>query len=525
MQISLAYISGMKDRHDPFITALPSGVCYLHACLREAGHGSVLANLSAWSEAEIAQYFKVNQPGLVAISQWTHNRHASLRLAEIVRSAAPAAVIVMGGGHATFQYGDLLFAGSPVNLVVIGEGEATLLELAIAVAESRPWQLIDGIATLQSGKVIVNPSRAALQNLDQLPFSSAYLQDSIGLDCEQQAEFILTARGCPSACTFCSSPAFWNRRVRFRSPANIVDEIISIRNRFGLIYFSLRDDTFTADRGRTIEFCRLLIERKVYIVWNCQSRVTALDEELLLWMKRAGCECVQLGVESGSPRILDLLGKRITPQQVEEAAGAIRKAGINLSVYLIGDIPAETERDLDATIALMGRIRPDDGYVSPLAYFPGTELYKQALRDGLVAGDLFRKSKAEALFAVSNSGKNSRRLLKALDRCRPDHPGDYDQQKRRLGYCYTTNIMAGEYYRQIGMDREAAKEFLQITESESDNPWGWFLLAELSAGQGNQRQALQYYRRVLEIVPAHSPSLAAVAKAGAAAPRRKRIKK
>src|SRR6185369_1144429 len=151
-----------------------------------------------------------------------------------------------------------------------------------------------------------------------------YLDRSIGLDPELQSEFIVTTRGCPSDCFFCSSPDFWGRKVRFRSPEAIVEEILFIREKYGLIYFSIRDDTFTADRRRVLEFCSLLLKKEANIIWNCQSRVTAIDKELAIAMKRAGCECIQLGVESGSPRILRLLGKKITPAQIEQACAIIR---------------------------------------------------------------------------------------------------------------------------------------------------------------------------------------------------------
>ena len=130
-----------------------------------------------------------------------------------------------------------------------------------------------------------------------------------------------------------------------------MDEIKYIRDRYGLIYFSIRDDTFTADRERAIDFCRLLLAERVFVVWNCQSRVNYVDEELLGWLKRAGCECVQLGVETGSPRLLRELGKAIRPEQTIRAADAVRRVGLNLSIYLITGIPGETDLELQETLA------------------------------------------------------------------------------------------------------------------------------------------------------------------------------
>jgi radical SAM superfamily enzyme YgiQ (UPF0313 family) len=294
--------------------------------------------------------------------------------------------------------------------------------------------------------------------------------------------------------------------VRFRSPDGIVDEMTFIRDKYGLIYFSLRDDTFTADRARTIEFCRLLIERRTHVLWNCQSRVTALDEELLVWMKRAGCECIQLGVESGSPLILSRLGKTITPAQIEHAAGLIRRVGINLSIYLITDVPGETEDDMRQTIELIKRIRPDDGYVSPLAYFPGTRMFEEAVMAGHIDRNVFELNDQAAVYAVGEPGSNSRRILQWLGRLAPHDALRFKRQKELLGFCYVTNVLAGEFFRQGGDYGLAEREFREITEREPDNPWGWYLLGDLYTEMGEKKMALECYQAVCRIVPEHGPS-------------------
>jgi radical SAM superfamily enzyme YgiQ (UPF0313 family) len=506
MKILLAYISGMADCRDPYISLLPTGVCSLHACLRDAGFDSILANFSGWGSAEIKRYIAELKPDVVGISQWTHNRHASMELAGLIRGLIPDSIIIMGGAHATFSHSAILRNGSPVDCVVLGEGEDTLLDVARHCQQNVNWRDVPGIAYCCDGEVMVNAARPPLKNLDQLPMAARFLEYSVGVDIQLQAEFIITTRGCPSACSFCSSPKFWERKVRFRSPEQIVGEIQYIRDRFGLIYFSLRDDTFTVDRARTIEFCRVLIERRLHVVWNCQSRVSTLDEELLVWMKRAGCECIQLGVESGSPRILSQLGKSITPSQVEHAAGLIRNVGINLSIYLITDVPGETEDDLRQTIELVRRIRPDDGYVSPLAYFPGTRLFEEAIANGIVERNVFEKNREAAVYAVEKRGNSARRLLKFLGSGTAGHVERFREQKQLLGYCYATNVLAGEYFRQSGDCGAAEREFREIVEQEPDNPWGWYLLAELYAEVGRLARAKECYQAVLRINPEHGPT-------------------
>ena len=510
MKILLAYQSGLPHRNDAYINLLPNGLCYLHASLLESGFNSLIANFSAWPTSNIIDELLHFKPDIIGISQWTHNRHHSVELASLCRKIVPDSLIIMGGGHATFCYEEILTTDSPVDIVVRGEAEMTLMELVAAACSKWKWQNIAGIAFRDRGKIVVTTPRENIDNLDTLPLPVRYLDISVGIDLELQSEFIVTSRGCPSTCFFCSSPDFWGKKVRFRSPDAIVEEILLIRRKYGLIYFSIRDDTFTADRKRVIEFCRLLQEQDANILWNCQSRVTAIDEELLIQMKLAGCECIQLGVESGSPRILRQLGKNILPVQIEKACKLIREIGINLSVYLISNIPGETNDDLLKTVELVRHVQPDDGYVSPLAYYPGTQLYKEAVASNSITSDIFVNSPQAALYAAPTNVKASQRLIKELAKNQPDKSYSFKQQKSRLGYCYATNVLAGEWYRQRGEFDKAEHEFREISRQQPQNPWGWFLLGDLYSEMGEMRKGRGYYAKVLAIVPEHGPSKAAL---------------
>jgi radical SAM superfamily enzyme YgiQ (UPF0313 family) len=294
-----------------------------------------------------------------------------------------------------------------------------------------------------------------------------------------------------------------------------VDEIISLRNRYGLLYFSIRDDTFTADKGRVLEFCRLLLQEKVYIIWNCQSRVNCVDEEMLFWMKRAGCECVQFGVESGSSRVLKALGKNISPEQIRKAARATRKAGINLSVYLITGVPGEVEEDLKATLRLLEEIRPNDGQVSPLVYYPGTILFAEGVKSGAVRRDLFETDRRQA-FQVREDPFVVRATEKLLSRLQKVSTGsrfrrsDFIAQKKNLGYCHVTNIMAGGMYEEEGRPGLAEKEYLEILEHGRDNPWGWLALGNLYGETGRLEKARHAFEKLTSLVPVHAPAYSAL---------------
>jgi tetratricopeptide (TPR) repeat protein len=289
----------------------------------------------------------------------------------------------------------------------------------------------------------------------------------------------------------------------------MVEEIRFIRDHYGLLYFSIRDDTFTADRGRVLEFCRLLLQEKLYILWNCQSRVNAVDEEILFWMKRAGCECIQFGVESASPKVLKFLGKGITPDQVKRAAWATRRVGLNLSVYLISGVPGETEDDLNKTLALLAGIKAHDGQVSPLAYYPGTRIFENGVNSGAVAADLFETDQREALYVRSDPSvaRSTKALLARLTSTAEKNafsPADFSTQKKLLGYCYATNIMAGEQYESVAKWGKAEAEYREIIVREPENPWGLLLIGELYARNGNFAGARQAFEALIRLVPAHA---------------------
>jgi anaerobic magnesium-protoporphyrin IX monomethyl ester cyclase len=512
VRVLLAYKPHPGGAADPYTSLLPVGLGYINAVLRSAGWESRLANLSNSGWKAIDSLLAAERPDILGVSQFTHNRCESLRLAELAKKLNPRCFVVFGGPHATPRFRELLAGHRSVDAVVMGEGEGTFLDLVGCLAVDRSHlPAVPGLALRCGDEIVTTPPRPPLAELDLLPIPAAFYDNAFGVDPRRQLEFIITSRGCPAACRFCSSPRFWGKSLRFRSPRSIVDEIRLIRDRYGLIYFSIRDDTFTADRERVMEFCRLLREEKVYILWNCQSRVNAVDEEMLCWMKRAGCECVQFGVESGSPKVLRELGKQITPELVRCAATASRRAGINLSIYLITGVPGEAEDDLRATLRLIEEIRPADGQVSPLAYYPGTALFENGVKAGSIKGDLFEASRAAAFYLrddpfVARSTKALLARLETVGARGGFGATQFRAQKKVLGFCHATNVLAGEFYEGNGRWQEAEAEYREICEREPDNPWGWLTLGELYDRQGFAAGARQAYGQLRRLVPAHAPA-------------------
>src|SRR5437899_420438 len=452
MSILLVYKCHDLGKMEFYSRFTPLGLGSIVAVLRQEGHDARLVNASAWSWSRVARFIETERPDLLGVSVFTFNRHEAMRLARLAKGAHPRCLTVAGGPHATHLAHHLLKHYPQIDLVVRGEGEETMLDLVRAHGRGEiPAALgaIRGISFRDAeARPIDNPDRPVLLDLDRLPHPCAD-PATVGVDPASQFEFVITSRGCPAACTFCSSPEFWGRALRFRSAENMIDEIRVLREHHGVVYVSVRDDTFTVNKQRVIDFCRGLIESGTELLWDCQSRVNAVDEERLVWMRRAGCTHIQYGVESGSPRMLLRLNKGITIDQVRAAAAATRRVGLGLSIYLITGIDTETDDDLHSTNRLIEEIRPHDGLVSPMTVYPGTALYEEAKARFGLGDDYWARHPRDAYYVREDpwTRRSVRTLAAALRRtgCQAAYgPDDFDRHRALVGDCYALPLSAGE---------------------------------------------------------------------------------
>ena len=506
MTTLLAYSATTQSNaaDDHFTSLLPIGLCSLFATLREAGKNTRLINLSGMSHKKLQAVTSNDPPSLIGLSQWTHNRHETLERARQLRKLFPNACIIIGGGHATHRAEQLLTLEPAIDLVALGEAEETLLELVNRLEQGLPYHDVPGLVyRATDGACVRTPARYPIPDLDRLPFPARWLPEALNIDLAEQATYISTSRGCPAACHFCASPQFWGRSVRARSVSSVVDEITYLQDQFGLIHLSLRDDTFTADRDRTIALCQEIINRKVRLFWSCQSRAEAIDQETVTWMRQAGCECIQLGVESGSPAILKRLNKRSSPTLVQEAGNIIRQAGLALSIYLISAIPHETPTDHQETLTLVQQLAPDDIQIAPLAYYPGTALYQQALIKHQIPEDLFETSQDAAVLVLGKQAQRLHRkmIAETIGLRHDSSAADLLKCIERDGYHPVLAMRAGDASRQEGSLQQAQELYQSICTNDPDHPWGWFLMAELCEEQGDTVAARQYWQQLLTRIP------------------------
>jgi anaerobic magnesium-protoporphyrin IX monomethyl ester cyclase len=315
MKVLLVYPNFLEERiHSEEIGAVPIGMHYLGAMLMEHGHEVKIADWHAIGRDHrtVEEVLLSERPHIVGFSIVNANRWGAVDISRTVKKILPDSKVVFGGVGATFLWKDLLECCPELDYAVLGEGEETFLGLIEQVLQGggRPEE-IRGIAFRRGGEAIRTENATPIPDLDMLPRPSKYFT----------FDHLSSSRGCPSDCTFCGSPKFWGRTIRFHSPDYFADQLSDLSRR-GRKFFFVSDDTFTMRRDRVISICNKIMERKLDITWFAISKVSHVDEEMLFWMRKAGCIQISYGVESGSEKIRRVLNKQITDGRYKESLQA-----------------------------------------------------------------------------------------------------------------------------------------------------------------------------------------------------------
>lgn len=392
MKILLIYPYFLEQRvHEEEITVVPIGLYYVGAALREKSHDVKILNWSRINRsiAEVDRTLLESQPDIIGFSVFHANRWGAIDLARKAKALLPHVKVVFGGIGATFLWEHLLTHFPQVDYVVLGEGEQSFVALVRAIENPSEGCLdaIPGIAHRADGRPRLTAPPALMDDLDQLPDPANHFE----------FQHVATTRGCPGNCTFCGSPRFWGRTVRFHSPNYIVDQLERL-NRKGVRFFFFSDDTFTAKKTHVISICRKILERGLNITWVAISRVNHVDEEILYWMRKAGCIQISYGVESGSKRIRALFNKNIQEDDILRAFRLTTRYGILSRAYFIYGAPGEDWDTIQETLGLMDAIKPLSAIFYVLDLFPGTALYSEFKARGAFSDDIWLKRVEDILY-------------------------------------------------------------------------------------------------------------------------------
>jgi anaerobic magnesium-protoporphyrin IX monomethyl ester cyclase len=323
----------------------------------------------------IAGVLRKEHPKAVGISYLTPTRYSVERVARVVKSVDPNILVVVGGHHPTFCPDDVL-TNSDIDIAVRGEGEVPLLAIAQSILDdSLDWDKIPGVSFRTSaGEVVHTAPPAIIAELDSLPFPARDLV----LDCDYKnypVHYMLTARGCPYTCSFCSDRRLWQGKVRRRSLDNVFEEIRELARRYPFQFIDFVDGTFTFDPKYLRGFCERMMSEHSGLRWRCTARYDTLDDELLSLMRDAGCAALYFGLESGSARVLESVNKRLTLDDVVRTSAQIRKHGIVSIVSVLLGLPNETESDIRETLDMMKALDADVYDVNCYVPLPGTPLF------------------------------------------------------------------------------------------------------------------------------------------------------
>lgn len=504
-RVLLAYRCQYRGRNDFYTRQMPTGLGTINALLRSHGFDSRLANFSRFRWSEVEQTLRRLRPRVLGISLFTFNRGAAVKISRVARAVDSGIFVVAGGPHATHLAEHVLSRSACIDAVAVGEGEATMLDLSRTLAAGGDPGSVAGLVLRTPRGPRRTRERPPIQNLDLLPHPAAHFE-SIGVDRYAQLEFLITSRGCPARCTFCSTPEFWGTRVRYRSAEHVLDELRLLQERFGHVTVSFRDDTFTVDKKRTLSLCRRIIASGLHLLWDCQSRVNAVDEERLLWMRRAGCQHIQYGVESGSESVLGRLNKGTRMEQVVRACELTRRVGMDLSIYLITGTRGETAGDVAATLRLIRRVRPHDGIVSPLVAYPGTALYQEIKRRKGFDDSIWDRSRMEGLLDRDDpesilSYRQVDAALRAAAASSAYSLEELEEHRRRVGPFTAPLLSLGEAFEVAGDRQRAAREYGEILSRNPSSLWGHLRLGNLSEGDGDPETAASHYRSAVAAVP------------------------
>ncbi len=387
-------------------TWVPLGIAYLASSLRAAGFTAGLVDLHDYSWQEVATLLQASTPDLVGISCFTMNRGNALRLADLVKRAHPGTVVVMGGPHATY-YPEQILRAPAVDCVVLGQGETAIVELAVCLAGKGDVRQVRGIVFRQGKGLHWTEPRQDLPELDALPFPTydafdlgQYKSPEIpGRYAQLPGTHVLTSRGCPFRCNFCSVHNYFGGRWHARSPESVVEEVRQLMETQGVRHVYFSDDLFSLKRDRVISLCKTMLDQGVRLAWMAETRVDCIDKEMLAWMRKAGCYRIYYGVESGSPRILKSVNKGFTVEQVREAFSLTHGAGIEPCCFLMVGNPGETRETIQETIALIREIRPAQAPVIGITtILPGTRHYALAQQQGLISDEYWLSDQAPPLY-------------------------------------------------------------------------------------------------------------------------------
>lgn len=488
IRVALLYRGPQHEGRDDFSSFVPMGLFNVLKSLRDAGYDACLHNLSHTPRADLPEALRRLDAAAYLLSAFFGSHHEAYGLAKIAKKISPAAPVVLGGPLSVL--GPAILARVPeIDFLIRGEGEETGVALLDALFFGQsPASSIPGVVFRTPEGIGDNPPRL-LADIDRCFFlPSEVMPHCHGVQPENFA-VLISSRGCPFRCAFCSSTALWQNRVRHHSVDLLLQYLFDLRGATGAIYFSLRDENFLVNRTHVQEFTAALARSGLHYLWNAQGSPHLLDDDLARALAEAGCDQIQMGIEAISPRLLALLNKQGSPPKIAAAIKALRRQAIRPFGYFIYGMD-ESEGEGAETLNFIRHSGLLDAVASPLALYPGTWLAQ-----GVEPEHFF--AKGEVLFySPASARKWKRKYQQAL-------AGLYDSngfRREEVAPDRTPNPARtiARYFQLLaqGEEIQAEQVLLCLTNEQPENPWGFELLAKLYTELGRKGKASAMRRRL-----------------------------
>lgn len=357
----------------------PLGLAWIAAVVRRHGYPVRIVDEQV-ERVDVGLLARELQPSIVLIGGTSHSRFDAFSRAAEIKAAVPAATVVYGGPHASFTAEDTLSHVHEIDIVVHGEGERSVLELVRwkeAGGRIHALERIRGIFFCVNGGVVSTGWRPLNRELDTLPPPARDLlpieRYNMHLEyLDLPALHVMTARGCPFCCAFCSASQMYDHAYAMRSPKLVVDEIESLVKQYRIKGFKIFDSTFTINKNHVRSFCHELVRRGLVMPWECEVRVGSVDKPLLEEMQKAGCYYLDIGIESADQEVLETMQKNIRIEQAERLLRWCEQLGLRTKVFFTVGHIKETYK---AGVKTIRFIRKNLGRMTLVGYNPGIRVY------------------------------------------------------------------------------------------------------------------------------------------------------
>jgi anaerobic magnesium-protoporphyrin IX monomethyl ester cyclase len=431
-----------KDRVD--INPMPPlGLGYLAAVLEERGFTVKIVDslIEGWDsrvsvsdnalriglpfeaiEALINDY----KPDIVGVNNlFTKQRSCAHEIYKIAKRINKRTITIAGGAHPSVMP-ELVLADGNVDYVVLGEAERSLLDLIDCIEGNGDLSALDGIGYKERNTVKVIPKKKFITDLDALPFPAWHLLNmekyfglkaSHGERRKKRFAPVITSRGCPAQCTFCSAYAVWGRAFRARSPENVLRELTHLKTQYGIEEIMFEDDNLTLNPSRAGAIFDGMIKAKLGLAWDTPNGVAAwtLSESLIDKMKSSGCHSVNFAIESGNQYVLDtIIKKPLDLKKVAPLVGYARKAGLHTGIFLVVGMPYETEEQIRESFRFSAQLGVFTPHISIATPYPGSELFRLCQEKGLLKKDFSLDDLYIRSFSISTAVMDGEKLKMIL---------------------------------------------------------------------------------------------------------------